>query len=254
VDRLLEETYRAEQRHFWFHGFRQFIRPLLAEATAGLARPRLLDCGCGTGANLRLLDEFGVAFGFDLTWRGLEFARQSGRAGVAQASVTAIPVASAAVDVVTSFDVLYCLPDPAERVAIAEMHRVLRPGGALIVNSAAFDMLHGDHSVLGGEVRRYTRSRLRQALESGGFSVVRMTYTNAVLFPLLATVRAVQRLRGPSPADQSHGDFFVPPAPINALLAGALSLEARLVAAGMNMPVGSSVLCLARKAGAPDHD
>ena len=253
MDRLLEETYRAEQKHFWFHGFRQFVRPLLAEATAGLTSPRLLDCGCGTGANLRLLDEFGVAFGFDLTWRGLEFARQSGRAGVAQASVTAIPVGSAAIDVVTSFDVLYCLPDPAERLAIAEMHRVLRPGGALIVNGAAFDMLHGDHSVLDGEVRRYTTRQLRQKLEQAGFDVVRITYTNAVLFPLLAVVRATQRLRGLRPLDQSRGDFVVPPTPVNALLAGALSIEARLVAAGMNMPVGSSVLCLAKKAGVPAH-
>ncbi len=250
MDRLLEETYRAEQQHFWFQGFRQFVRPLLAEATSGLVRPRLLDCGCGTGANLPLLEEFGVPLGFDLTWRGLEFARRSGRARLAQASVTAIPVASAAVDVVTSFDVLYCLPDDAESLAIAEMHRVLRPGGALIVNVAALDILHGDHSVLDGEVRRYTTSQLRRKVERGGFDVVRITYTNAVLFPLLAVVRAAQRLRGLRSADCSRGDFFVPPAPINALLAGALWIEARLLATGIGMPVGSSVLCLARKAGA----
>ena len=185
VDRLLEETYRAEQVHFWYRGFRQFVRPLLKEATSGLARPRLLDCGCGTGANLPLLAGFGVPFGFDLTWRGLEFARRSGRTGVAQASVTAIPIAGAAVDVVTSFDVLYCLPDPAERLAIAEMHRVLRPGGALVVNVAALDILHGDHSVLGGEVRRYTTRELRRKLEQAGFEVVRLTYSYAALFPLL---------------------------------------------------------------------
>jgi SAM-dependent methyltransferase len=253
VDRLLEETYLAEQRHFWYRGFRRFVHPLLAEATAGLVHPRLLDCGCGTGANLPLLEEFGVSFGFDLTWRGLEFAQQSGHARLWQASVTAIPIASAAVDVVTSFDVLYCLPDPAERLAIAEMHRVLRPGGALIVNVAALDMLRGDHSVLGGEVRRYTTRELRQNLERGGFDVVRLTYTNAALFPLLAAARAWQRLRGLRPPDRNRGDFCVPPAPVNALLDGALSIEARLVAAGMNMPVGSSVLCLARKAGGPAH-
>lgn len=249
MDRLLEETYRAEQRHFWFRGFRRFVRPLLANATAGLARPRLLDCGCGTGANLALLAEFGEPFGLDLTWRGLEFARQSGRRRLARASLTAVPFASASFDVVTSFDVLYCLPDPAEALAIAEMYRVLRPGGALVVNTAALELLRGDHSVLGGEVRRYTRDRLRWALERGGFSIVRITYTNAVLFPLVATVRALQRLRGLGSPDRTRGDFAVPPAPINALLAGALSIEARLLAKGVNMPVGSSLLCLARKQG-----
>jgi len=247
VDRLLEETYRAEQRHFWFRGFRRFVRPLLVEATSGLRHPRLLDCGCGTGANLAWLEEFGTPFGFDLAWRGLRFARQSGRTLLTRASVTAAPFAGSTFDVVMSFDVLYCLSEVDEELALAEMFRVLRPGGALIVNTAAMGMLRGNHSILGGEVRRYSRRRLRWALERAGFRIARLTHTNATLFPIMATVRAIQRLRGLEQADQTRGDFGVPPAPINAVLAGTLSLEARLVAHGVNMPVGSSLLCLARK-------
>lgn len=249
VDRLLDETYRVEQRHFWFRGFRRFVRPLLSAATAGVEHPRLLDCGCGTGANMNLLGEFGAPFGFDLTARGLQFAREAGRRALCQASVTAIPFSDSSFDVLTSFDVLYCLRDPDEAHAIQEMHRVLRPGGALIVNVAAMEMLRGDHSVLGGEVRRYTAARLRRVLEREGFRIMRLTHTNAVLFPLVATVRAVQRLRGLQTIDKTRGDFTVPPAPINALLSGALTVEAFTVAAGINMPVGSSLLCLARKTG-----
>jgi SAM-dependent methyltransferase len=245
VDRLLEATAVAEQAHFWYRGFRRFVRPLLEQATHGILRPRLLDCGCGTGANLRILGEYGQAIGFDLTRRGLEFARQHGHEHLAQATVTAVPFRGDCFDVVTSFDVLYCLPDGAERAAIAEMHRVLKPGGALIVNVAALDMLRGDHSVLGGEVRRYTTGRLRTALERGGFRIVRATYTNASLFPVVAGVRIWQRLRGLR-ANPARGDFFVPPAPINAAFSGALAAEA-LALRWTNMPVGSSVLCLARK-------
>ncbi len=247
VDRLLEQTYRAEQRHFWFRGFRRFVRPLLSAATAGVKHPRLLDCGCGTGANLNLLSEFGAPFGFDLTARGLQFAREAGKKDLCQASVTAIPFSSASFDVLTSFDVLYCLPDPEEARAVQEMHRVLRPGGALIVNVAAMEMLRGDHSVLGGEVRRYSAARLRRVLEREGFRITRLTYTNAVLFPFVSSIRLLQRLRGLQTLDETHGDFRVPPAPINGLLSGALSVEAFAVAAGINMPVGSSLLCLARK-------
>ena len=71
MDRLLELTYRAEQSHFWFRGFRAYVRPEIARAVNGLARPRLLDCGCGTGSNMKMLEEFGEVFGFDLTWNGL---------------------------------------------------------------------------------------------------------------------------------------------------------------------------------------
>ena len=77
--------------------------------------------------------------------------------------------------------------------------------------------------------------------------MVRITYTNAFLFPLTAAVRFAQRLRGLKKDDQHEGDFHVPPVPINAFLAGVLAVESAVVGAGIDMPAGSSLLCLARK-------
>ena len=244
---MLQETYRVEQHHFWYRGFRRFIEPLLVRAAAGKVRPRILDCGSGTGSNLTFLEKYGVPFGVELTWRGLEFGHARGLKRLAQGTVASLPFASASIDVVVSFDVLYCLEDRAEEDAISEMFRVLRPGGAIVVNVAALDMLKGDHSVLVSEVRRYTRSRLRSKLQRVGFRIERMTYTNAALFPITASVRALQRLRGVKPDGGDRGDFYVPPAPVNSLFSGALAVESKLIAAGIDMPLGSSLLCLARK-------
>ena len=247
MDTLLEQTFLAEQRHFWFRGFKRFVGPLLAQATRGVTHARLLDAGCGTGANLTFLSEYGTPFGLELFWTGLRFGHERGVRRLTQGSVMRLPFATASVDVVLSFDVLYCLHESDEAAAISEMHRVLKPGGAVIVNVAALAMLKGDHSMLGGEVHRYTRRELRDKLERAGFRVTRVTYTNAFLFPVIATVRAVQRMRGLKTGDQNRGDFYLPPAPVNALLSGVLTMESALVAAGLNMPFGSSVLCLARK-------
>ena len=247
MDALLERTFEAEHRHFWFRGFRRFVAPLIEQATAGRSNVRLLDAGSGTGANLPFLQQYGTAFGLELFQRGIRFAHDRGVPRLIQGSVTHLPVADASIDVVLSFDVLYCLQAPAEQAAVSEMFRVLRPGGYVIINAAALDMLRGDHSALGGEVRRYTKRDLRGKLEQAGFSVTRLTYTNASLFPITATVRALQRLRGVKAGAENKGDFFVPPAPINALFAGALALEAKIIEAGVDMPVGSSLLCLAKK-------
>src|SRR6187402_2126172 len=141
VDRLLELTYRAEQSHFWFRGFRQYMKPALARATAGVTAPRILDCGCGTGSNLEMLRPFGHAVGFDLARIGAEFARAHGHR-VAQASISDIPFRTGTFDLATSFDVFQTLPDAVERAAIFEISRVLKPGGWLLLHVAALQMLH----------------------------------------------------------------------------------------------------------------
>ena len=246
VDRLLRETARAEVRHFWYRGFRYFVTPLLRRATAGRAAVTLLDCGCGTGNNLELLSRFGRAYGFDLTAVGLQIGREAGRTRLALASVTHVPFPSNAFDVVTSFDVLYALHEPQARAAVDEMYRVTRPGGYVIVNVAAMNVLRGDHSILGGEVQRYSRARLAEVLGRAGFVVERITYTNAVLFLPMVVVRTLQRWRGLPPAGESAGDFQVPPAPVNSALAGALRVESWWLRV-LNNPFGSSLLCLARK-------
>ena len=124
--------------------------------------------------------------------------------------------------------------------------RVLKPGGAAIINVAAMTILRGNHSVLSAELRRYSRAGLRALLEPAGFRVERMRYTHAALFPVMVTVRGMQRLVGLAPEDDALGDITVPPAPVNAALSAALALEAGL-ARVVPMPCGSSLLCLARK-------
>lgn len=243
MDRLLEATARAERDHFWFRGFRRFVRPLL-ELSAGGRRDLLaLDCGCGTGHNLHLLRQFGRAVGIDLTLSGLQYATAHGERQVARASAGRLPFVTGTFDLVTSFDVIYSLPDEVERDALREMHRVLKPGGRLVLNVAALPFLHGSHSVLSGEVRRYSKRDLRTRLEVAGFIVDRLTYTNAVTLPITAGVRLAQRFLG---HEASAAEISVPVRPVNTALTAALAVEA-LALRVVDLPAGSSLLCLATR-------
>ena len=246
MEHLLRATARAEARHFWFRGLRRFVTPLIRSALRGRVDPRILDCGCGTGANLALLARFGRAYGFDLSEIGPRIAREAGRTAIARATVTAAPFPSEAFDLATSFDVLYSLEPPDEEAAVRELFRVLKPGGYAVINVAAMPMLIGDHSVLSRERRRYTRSSLRRLLEGAGFTIVRLTYTNATLFLPLAMVRAFHRWRGLSTEAEAQQEIAVPAAVVNGALTGLLTLEGWWLRA-IDNPFGSSLLCLARK-------
>ncbi len=222
------------------------MKPALARAVAGVPAPRILDCGCGTGSNLQMLRAYGSAVGFDLTATGAKFARAHGQT-VAQASIAAIPFRTGAFDLVTSFDVFQTLPDDVERSAIAEIARVLKPGGWLLLHVAALEILHGKHSVLSEEVRRYTPGRLRAIVERGGFQVDRLTFDHMSLLPLMLPVRVWHRATAAGgQVAAGETEIAVPMAPVNAVLTALVSLEA-LALRAVNMPIGSSLMCLARK-------
>jgi SAM-dependent methyltransferase len=246
TQRLLEATYRAEANHFWFRGLAEFSQALIEQAVTGVAAPEILDCGCGTGANMKRLSRYGRVTGFDLTWEGLQFARSYDQHRLVHASATDIPFAGGSFDVVAAFDILACLDEAGEQRALGEMRRVLRPGGALLLNTAALHVLRGQHAMFSDEVRRATRRSLRAALEHAGFEVVRLTYTNFSLLPFVLPVRLSQRAMGLTTPEETGGDILIPPAPVNAALSWLLRLEAAALRR-VDMPLGSSLLALARK-------
>jgi hypothetical protein len=125
---------------------------------------------------------------------------------------------------------------------------VLKPGGLALFNVAALDILHGSHSTLTQEIRRYTPERLRSRLTTAGLHIERLTFTNLTPFPAALAVRGLDRLTGRA-STASTSDLTVPPAPINAAFNVALTAEAALISV-VNLPIGTSLMALARKPAA----
>jgi SAM-dependent methyltransferase len=247
MERMLDATARAEDRHFWFRALRRHARLVVEAALGGRRGVRIVDCGAGTGRNLDWLRAYGPAVGVERALAGLRVGRARGRPLV-RATVTALPFPDASADVATSFDVLYCLDDQSERQAVGEMWRILKPGGFAVINTAALDVLRGSHSALTREVRRYTRGRLAALLTGAGFRIERMTFTHLVAFPPALVVRGFERLTGRADT-ASDADLAIPSAPVNATLDVLLAVEARVLRV-VNLPIGTSLLCVARK---PDN-
>ena len=240
---LLELTGLAEATHFWFRGFRSFVRPVIHDIAAGRTNLRMIDCGCGTGNNLSLLRPYGTAFGFDLTEEGVGRAAASGWSPV-QADIEHIPYLSDTFDIATSFDVLVSVPDDLR--AAQEIARILKPGGYAVINVSALDILRADHAEVWNELRRYTPARAARLVEQAGLEVVRVSFLFASLFPLMMSVRMWQRLVRPFRVPTGDAELRVPPAPINDALTWLVEKEAAL-SRRFQMPIGSSLLIVARK-------
>lgn len=236
--------YDAEERHWWYAGMRSIALRLFDRALPELkgqgGRLLILDAGCGTGNNLEHLGRHGRAFGLDISEEALRFCRSRG-VTVARGGVEALPFPAHAFDCVTSFDVIYHRWVGDDSAAVKEMARVLRPGGLCLVRVPALKVLWGAHDRAVHSRHRYTRGEVRSLLEGAGLEVVRATYCNTLLFPLLAVRRGLDRLTG-----REGSDVAFLPAPLEWTFRQVLELEARLVSA-VSMPVGASVVALARK-------
>ncbi|MBI4497788.1 MAG: class I SAM-dependent methyltransferase [Chloroflexi bacterium] len=235
--------YDLEATHWWYAGMREITAALLDRYLPQRPGLRILDAGCGTGANLQALERYGSVLGVDISPLALALCRRRGLTGVALASVDHLPFRDAAFDLVTSFDVLYHLAVQEDQSALREFRRVLRPGGMLFLRVPALGFLRAAHDTAVHTRHRYSTAELRRKVAATGFRVVRATYANTLLFPAIAGLRLAQRATGR--ATDHQGDVHPAAPAVNTALRAALGLEARLLRR-VDLPLGVSALCVAQ--------
>lgn len=243
-ERFYSEYFEVEDRHWWFLGRREVILRMLA--THLLARvdgtPRLLDVGTGTGALLQHLERFGEVLAVDVDTEAVRFSHLRGATNVRLYDGTTLPFEDASFDVVTAFDVIEHVPDDA--VVLAEMFRVLRPGGTLMIMVPAFPFLWGRQDEISHHYRRYRRADLGERLRLAGCRIERLSYFNTLLFAPIAVVRLMRRYTS---AEVVTSDFeMTSEGPVNRLLARVFAAEARFVSR-WNLPFGVSLVAVARR-------
>jgi len=224
-----------EQPDYWWYRARtELLRAALGDFLD--APTRVLDVGSADGPSVSWMQGADARISVDLDPRGLVPGT-----GVC-ASALALPFADGVFDVVSAFDVIeHCEP---EARAVAELARVLRPGGRLLASVPAYRWAWTDHDVRAGHHRRYTRPRLVAALEGAGLEVRRSTYGFAAVFPMFAAERAARLLRRRASVPQ-EGLPSVPPV-LDRVLTRLSAAEARLLRR-YDLPFGSSVFVAAEK-------
>ena len=264
-----ERIAELESSHFWYRG----LRALLLGALRDHARPagpggrlKLLDAGCGPGGLLAALQPDSTATGLDLSPLALQLAGRAGCRRLVRGTVGALPFATGSFDAVVSADVLYHAAVADDAVALAELGRVLRPGGIVVLNLPAHRDLSGAHDRQVHTARRYEREDVRRIAAAAGLEVVHLAWWNALSFPVARLLRrggapsradapGARGVRPVAAADAAGAPTGVPPARsdvralpgwLNAPLAAWLILEARLARSG-RLPFGLSLFAVLRR-------
>jgi SAM-dependent methyltransferase len=241
---LMKATLAVDEHHWWYRGRRRVIAAELDRLPLP-ARARVLDAGCGSGRTLQELTRYGDVHGVELDPEAAELARSRGHGEVWTGRLEELPWASDTFDLVTCLDVVEHTPD--DRATLAELLRVTKTGGFLLVTVPAYRALWSRHDEANHHYRRYERSTLRSAARAAGWSVERVTSFNSLLLPPAAAVRLVQRHLG-THASYTN-DLALGPAWLNDVLERPLRLEASWLARGRTLPAGLSLLAVLRKPG-----
>lgn len=242
------EYFAAEDWDWWHAGRRRVLASVLDRALA--ARPPgacldMLDVGCGTGATTAFLGRGHRVVGCDLEPEALRLAATRGLERLVLARAERLPFREGSFDIVMALDVLEHHDD--DSAVAAELARVVRPGGIVLVTVPALDILWGPHDVISRHVRRYDRKQLVRVLAGSGLRIQRTSFFNTLLFPGVLAVQVTRKLlRRGRPAVAASDLPQRMPAAANALLRELFASE-RFLVPNLSLPVGVSLLALATR-------
>jgi SAM-dependent methyltransferase len=246
----VDDRFHAFQRdvedwHWWYAVRREILDRKLARLALDPARTRLLDVGCGTGGASLVLSRYGRAVALDRAAESFRLAPDRPYAHrVISGADGPLPFGDGTFDVVCALDILEHLDD--DRAALAELVRVMRPGGHLVVFVPAFSILWGYNDEFSQHRRRYTRRQLDELVRGAGLAVHDSGYFNMLLFLPTLAARLLQRALPSATRGMEHEPKR---GPLNELLRRLFRCELPALAVG-GLPLGTSAYTVAQKGDA----
>jgi SAM-dependent methyltransferase len=247
MNKKYEKTYHeVEATHWWFVTRRKLVKELVCKY-APAPDAAILEIGCSGGPLLESLraNGFSQLAGIDISPEAVALCRDRNLANVSVMDAQKPDFPPSSFEIIIASDVLEHLEDAP--LALAAWHKLMRPGGTLLLFVPAFCFLWGDHDEINHHFHRYRAGELAELLHSAGFEVSRQGYWNFFLFLPVATIRLLKRFMPCSTFKPRSGDLKPVTPPLNRLLIWLLTLENHLLLRGVNFPWGVSATIIAHR-------
>lgn len=234
----------VEKKHWLMRVRRKIMHDQLERCLTPLETKKILDVGSGSGMLVGELQKSSIdAYGIDSSAEAITFGTKEGVRNLSvMPSTNKLPFEDNYFDGVLAMDVLEHLRN--EQEVLTEIKRVLKKDGHLFVTVPAYMFLWGKQDEVSQHFRRYTMGRIIELFRAdGNFEIVKRSYFNTFLFPLVWLVRMFSWV-----FDRSGrgSDFELNNGLINAICFFIFDLERRLLK-HINFPFGVSILLVLKK-------
>ncbi len=245
-----QQFLNLEKTHWWFIGRRTIFFSLLDKFLPEKDGLLILDVGCGFGGMLDGLSRLGHAMGIEIDMESAKVCRDRGFKGICLGSGYDLPIREKSLDLITIFDAIEHIKD--DEKVVRQCATALKPGGHIMITVPAYQFLYADNDRVSHHLRRYTLSKLKCLTHSAGLEVIKGTYFNVILFPLILPavmlIKIKQAIRGPIPEGKkgSTNLSYKYPSLLSFILRTIFCSERHLLKR-ISMPFGHSIVLIARK-------
>lgn len=236
-----KNTARLQKDHWWYEARRIIFTDVINRLPLA-EKAQTLEAGCGPGANLGMLQQFGEVSGFDPDEFAAKHASEVSNLSVKQGDLPDNCPFSGPFDLIGAFDVIEHIDDDIG--AVKALESITASGGHAVFSVPAYQWMWSHHDDINHHKRRYTVGRFRDVLEQAGYEVKKISYMNMWLFPMAVLVRSLKKLLG----RDEDSDVKMPSPFMNTLLTHIFASE-RFFLRFMPLPFGLSIIAVCEKKG-----
>lgn len=239
---VYQQLAELEENNWWYRGRKKIILAFLNHLFKGKTDLKILDAGCGAGSVMKLLAQYGRVTGVDKFEPLVKYCRIMGKKVILD-DICHLSFSDNRFDLVVALEILEHVED--DRRALGELYRVVKKDGILFLSVPAFPFLWGNQDLAAKHRRRYTKNELADKLGKSGFSIIKITYMNFFLFPLIAFFRIVRKIFSKQ-KPRLDSSYFAKIPWFNSIFSFILGSEAFLFSR-FNLPFGVTLICVAKK-------